>query len=105
MPRQKNQARWNIDTEKRGGNESIDPMGKYEGESETHAQADEKARKIATPPSREEEIHGHGGIRGRETHPRRVAMSRTWRVATNDTANENANILKNRSVNPQLPFG
>ena len=65
----------------------------------------EKARKIATPPSR-----GRGDswiwrpCCGRETHPRRVAMSRTWRVATNDTANENANIPKNRSVKPQFPF-
>ena len=31
-------------------------------------------------------------------------MSRTWRVATNDTASENANIPRNRSVKPQLPF-
>ena len=65
----------------------------------------EKDRKIATPPSR-----GRGDSwtwrpsRGRETHPRRVAMSRTWRVAINDTAKENANTPKNRSVTPHLPF-
>ncbi len=65
----------------------------------------EKARKIATPPSR-----GRGDswiwrpCCGRETHPRRVALSRTWRVATNDTTNENANSPKNRSVKIRLPF-
>ena len=65
----------------------------------------EKARKIATPPSR-----GRGDswiwrpCCGRESHPRRVAMSRTWRVATNDTANENANSPKKRSVKIGLPF-
>jgi len=31
-------------------------------------------------------------------------MSRTWRVATNDTTNENAKSPKNRSVKPRLPF-
>jgi hypothetical protein len=31
-------------------------------------------------------------------------MSRTWRVATNDTASENANIPKNTSVNIRLPL-
>ena|ERR1022692_3923553 len=65
----------------------------------------EKARKIAMPPSR-----GRGDSwnwrpsRGREIHPLRVAMSRTWRVATNDTASENANRPKNRSVKLRLPF-
>jgi hypothetical protein len=50
----KNQARWNIDTEKRGGNESIDPMGKYEGEPETHAQADRESQenRYATQPGK-----------------------------------------------------
>src|ERR1019366_148571 len=65
----------------------------------------EKARKIATPPSR-----GRGDpwiwrpCCGRDTHPRRAAMSRTWRVATNDTANENAKSPKNRSVKSKLLF-
>jgi hypothetical protein len=31
-------------------------------------------------------------------------MSRTWRVATNDTANENANSPKNSSVKSKLLF-
>ena len=50
----KNQAGRNIDTEKRGGNESIDPMGKYEGEPETHAQADRESQenRYATQPGK-----------------------------------------------------
>jgi hypothetical protein len=31
-------------------------------------------------------------------------MSRTWRVTTNDTASENANKTKNRSVKIRVPF-
>ena len=65
----------------------------------------EKATKIATPPRRG---RGESWIWrpscGKEIHPRRVAMSRTWRVATNDTASENANIPKKRSVKPRFPF-
>lgn len=72
-------------------------------ESTSHAlRLTEKARKIATPPSR------GSGARwtcrspcGTETQPRRVARSRTERVATNDTASENANNAKNRSVKIQ----
>src|ERR1035441_10956724 len=62
----------------------------------------EKAKKIATPPKRGSGLWGaFRPSRGTETQPRRVAIPRTSRVATNDTTTENANNAKNRSVKIQ----
>src|SRR6266850_1984169 len=65
----------------------------------------EKARKMATPPSR-----GSGASwtcqpsLGSETQPLRNATSRTWRVAAKDTTRETANIPKNKKVKIRQSF-
>src|SRR5450755_2963846 len=65
----------------------------------------ENERKIATPPRR-----GRGvwwtwrPLGGAEINPRRVAASRTTRVAANETASENANSAKNKSGKISISF-
>src|SRR5882757_3641170 len=87
-----------------GAKPSIKP-GNMDASPSQRIKLREKARKMATPPNR-----GRGlsctcrPSLGSETQPLRDAKSRTWRVATNDTTREIANIPRNKKVNLRQSF-